>query len=102
MQAVHSMDPDEYGEMLRAEGASEKMIKRDVKQLREIQKAAAERRAMLEDSVTRERQVSVPAELDEYAEAEIRRTAGVAAEDVIEGLRDEASRDYLKELRRGS
>ena len=86
---VMSLDVEEYAQYLREAGCSEKMIQREVLQLSRLQ---AEHDLKMTESRRKRRhgarmEVEVDSSLDAFVQAEVRRTAGVAADDVLEDLR---------------
>ena len=84
MKGFLNLSPDEFEEALRAEGASERLIQQEVTVLRSLQ---AEKQGRSKSVDHRRRSRKAPEELDPYVEAEIRRTAGIASEEVLDELR---------------
>lgn len=82
-----SLDVDEFEELLMAERMSQKMRNREIeifkalKEQRDVKKKIAERKLSRAN-----RQIDEG--LDEYVEAELRRTLGVAADDVIKEMKE--------------
>ena len=82
---VLAMLLDEYEDGLRAAGASEAYIAKEVAVLKQLQREHKEARDKVKGSRRRRREVTE--ELNPYLEAEIRRTAGVVADEVLESLK---------------
>ena len=74
--------PDEYEDALRSEGVTEGMIQAELETLKMIQRHRQEQCRELSSRKRPAREVR--GELSPYVEAEIRRLAGVAADDVLQ------------------
>ena len=76
---------DEYEEGLRADGASESLIRKEVAQLKQLQ--ASYKKAQAEEKAKTQRSRQVPEALRPYLDAEKRVQAGASTEDVLGMLR---------------
>lgn len=87
---IMDMEPDQYEDKLRSEGASEKMIAQEVA---EFKKLRAEReipeKELREKMDARRNRVMTEESLTPYIEAEIRRVSGISADEIIEEIRNE-------------
>ena len=94
LRSVSELDPVEYGEQLRVEGASERFIAKELATLREMQAQDNVGITALEERRKQRRNRQLEDEtLDPYVEAEVRRTAGVVAEDVLKSMQTSSRRD---------
>ena len=81
------MSVDEFEEKLRSEGASERLILQEVEQFRLMKAARGGNRShQVKERKERRKKRPVMEAMDPYVEAEIRRSAGVAADEVLEDL----------------
>ena len=81
------LELDQFEEQLRACGASEKMIQQELLEFKRLKQEAALPGQEVERRMAARKKRPVPHDLDEYVEAEIRREAGVVAEEILDDLR---------------
>ena len=84
-----NMEPDEYEDRLRAEGASENMIAKEVAMFKELKAEQLQPEIELKKKLEQRRQRAVDSSLDAYVQAEIRRIGGVVADELIQDLENE-------------
>ena len=78
------LDESEYEDLLRSEGASEHLIREELKQFRALKEKF---QSKPRTNKQRRQEQPVAEHLDPFVEAEIRRIASVAADDVIKDMR---------------
>ncbi len=87
-QDLLSLEVDEFEDLLRAERMSSKMVERELAIFRNLKEAHDVKTKIRERRSARAKR-HIGEELDEYAEAELRRTLGVAADDIIKEMQEE-------------
>ena len=87
-QDLLSLEVDEFEDLLRAERMSSKMVERELAVFRELKAQQDVKTKVRERRAARAKRY-IGEELSEYAEAELRRTLGVAAGDIIKEMREE-------------
>ena len=83
-----NMSEEEFEAALRAEGASDKLVETELAEFRQL-KAQVKGHEQTATRRKRRQDKKVPEELDPYVQAEIRRIAGVAADDVLKEIEEE-------------
>ena len=82
-----NLSEDEFADALKAEGCSDKYIAQEVKIFRELKASRGRAQETVQERRATRRTRPVTESMDPFVEAEIRRTAGVAADEVLESLK---------------
>ena len=78
-----ALEDDEFVEMMKVEGASDRMIADELEKFRELKGKKKQTTNLAKQRRQARRERSAPEAMDPYVEAEIRRLGGVVADDIL-------------------
>ena len=87
MKTFMNLSDDEFADALRAEGCSDKYIEQEVQVFRLLRAQRAQSTEQATERRERRRNRPVKEAMDPYVEAEIRRLAGAASDDILKDMR---------------